>query len=685
MTMKGLVGFGIRGRLLLFTAIVALAVLMVSAQSSRAAGPKALILGSTVTPGNAPDGDSFEQEFAEQLGYTVTVATDSQWDSMTAAQFASYQLLILGDPTCGGDPSAPDYLAAQNNMAVWEPVVMASGGNKVLIGTDPVFHSGHPGAQKLIKQGLQFAGAVTDATGVYLDLSCSYDSTPANTPVPILDGLSTHGAHQFTVIGEGAINACATGVNIVAATGPTAGLTDADLSNWSCSVHEAFDHFPSDYTPLALAPSTSGFPTDYCANDVETHKLACGSPYIMVSGSGVTVSSDISLSASPSTQDVGGQVTLNATVKNGSGSPVAGAKVTFNFDSGPNTGVTGSAVTDSSGHASFTYTGSHGAGTDSDSATFTNSAGAQEKATTTVNWTPAITATAGSNMTGTEGTSISGTVATFSDADSGASASEYSATINWGDGKTSTGTISGTPSQFKVTGSHTYAEEGSFTITVTITDVDNSANTATVSEKATISDAALHATGVTPTLSGSTASGNVATFTDANPGGTVSDFTATINWGDGKTTTGTVSKTSSGFAVSGSHDYGKSGTFTITTTIKDKGGASAKATVTISAQVKAAKVKRGSAHVAAVPTACVRSSFTMQVRGTQIASVRVTLDGRAEQTRAVHRGKLYTARMAVSAGRHTVTVHVKFKPASKTKARTFHRSVAGCAAPAFTG
>ena len=107
--------------------------------------------------------------------------------------------------------------------------------------------------------------------------------------MPLLDGLSTHGAGQFTAVGEGYYNACSTNVNIVAQTGPTNGLTDADLSDWGCSVHEAFDKYPSDYTPLALAPSVDAsgnpqFPSTYCADDVETGAQACGSPYIMVSG-----------------------------------------------------------------------------------------------------------------------------------------------------------------------------------------------------------------------------------------------------------------------------------------------------------------------------------------------------------------------------------------------------------------
>ena len=43
---------------------------------------------------------SLEQYAAEQLGFTVTVVNGSTWAAMTAADFAKYQVLIIGDPTC---------------------------------------------------------------------------------------------------------------------------------------------------------------------------------------------------------------------------------------------------------------------------------------------------------------------------------------------------------------------------------------------------------------------------------------------------------------------------------------------------------------------------------------------------------------------------------------------------------
>src|SRR5260221_3367278 len=63
------------------------------------------------------------------------------------------------------------------------------------------------------------------------------------------------------------------------------------------------------------------------------------------------------LNPSPATiaQLVGQQVTETATLVDGGGSGLANAKVNFTVTSGPNAGQSGSAVTDQTGQASFTY------------------------------------------------------------------------------------------------------------------------------------------------------------------------------------------------------------------------------------------------------------------------------------------------------------------------------------------
>ena len=70
----------------------------------------ALIDGQTVTFADeimkGGEEISLEQFAAEQAGYTVTVKSGDEWETMTASEFASYQVLIVGDPFCGGSASS---------------------------------------------------------------------------------------------------------------------------------------------------------------------------------------------------------------------------------------------------------------------------------------------------------------------------------------------------------------------------------------------------------------------------------------------------------------------------------------------------------------------------------------------------------------------------------------------------
>src|SRR5262249_16007847 len=83
----------------------------------------------------------------------------------------------------------------------------------------------------------------------------------------------------------------------------------------------------------------------------------------------------------------------------------------------------------------------------------------------------AVDATGGFTVTGKEGFDTGPqTVATFTDPAGAEALANYSATIDWGDGSSSAGVItfnSGT-NVFTVTRSHTYAQDGTPTITVTI-------------------------------------------------------------------------------------------------------------------------------------------------------------------------------------------------------------------------
>jgi Kelch motif len=185
----------------------------------------------------------------------------------------------------------------------------------------------------------------------------------------------------------------------------------------------------------------------------------------------------------------------------------------------------------------------------------------------------------GTGVSAIEGRAFSGAkVTTFHDADENRLASVYSATINWGDTTSSFGTvISDGSGGYTVTGGHEYVEEGSFSITVHIGDLDGGSTTATGS--ATVADAVLSATGLHLKQSNDSVNGVVANFTDADAGGLTGDYTASIHWGDGTMSTGTVAASGSGFTVSGSHHYSKDmEKASIKVVINDVGGSTASAT-----------------------------------------------------------------------------------------------------------
>jgi hypothetical protein len=160
---------------------------------------------------------------------------------------------------------------------------------------------------------------------------------------------------------------CFNDAHIVATHPALAGLTDATLSNWSCSVHEAFDSWPVSFEVLAIAEGASAA---FTAPDGTV-----GTPYILARG--VTVISDIKLAPESAENPVGSDHTVTATVTTDDpapGTPVVGTTVTFEVVAGPHTGATGTDVTDSSDQASFTYTGT-AAGEDTIEATFVDADG----------------------------------------------------------------------------------------------------------------------------------------------------------------------------------------------------------------------------------------------------------------------------------------------------------------------
>ncbi len=334
---------------------------IVGVSGAFAGNGKVLVLDSTISGGLS----SPEALAATAAGEGVDVVNGSTWDSMTTAQFAAYDGLILGDPSCTENPSP--VAAAESNSTVWSPAVT---GKVIVIGTDPTYHTfgGVAGAQQLVTSGVDFAVSDKTHTGAYIALSCYYYSVAPGTPVPLLDHLSSFGT--FQVQGQSSFVACPEKSHITASSPALAGLTDADLSNWSCSAHESFTQWPADFDILAI---NSDIGSNFTASDGTV-----GGPYIL--SRGATVISNISLSPASATNTVGQKHTVTATASE-SGSPVVGTLVTFTIVAGPNAGLSGTGTTNASGSASWTYSSSV-AGTDLIRASFVDSLGRTESSNT---------------------------------------------------------------------------------------------------------------------------------------------------------------------------------------------------------------------------------------------------------------------------------------------------------------
>jgi hypothetical protein len=175
-----------------------------------------------------------------------------------------------------------------------------------------------------------------------------------------------------------------------------------------------------------------------------------------------------------------------------------------------------------------------------------------------------------SNQSGTEGASGTFTLGSFVDPDS----SPYQVDVDWGDGSAHTTFSQGTAGDL---GSqpHVYAEEGTQTVTVTVTNSAGQSDAKTF--QITVSDPAVVGANVDfAAQTGIPFTGQaVATFTD--PGGAEPNdsthYTAVIDWGDTGTSPGTITGPDGNgtFTVSGDHTYTLAGTYTVTTTINHEG------------------------------------------------------------------------------------------------------------------
>ena len=272
-------------------------------------------------------------------------------------------------------------------------------------------------------------------------------------------------------------------------------------------------------------------------------------------------------------------------------SPAGDLPASINWGDGTTT--TGS-VSGSGG--SFTVTGSHtytAPGTDNVHVTLSDDAPGTATATanSTVNVAAGALASQEVLTSATEHVALadSTTVATFTDTNSTDLASGFAASINWGDGTTTTGSVSGSNGSFTVDGGHTYLDEASAPVSVSITRTSDNANTTATGTVSVAEHDGLTAQGATIDTFTNQALNNVvvATFSDSDTATAAGDLPASIAWGDGTTTTGSVSGSGGSFTVTGSHTYTAPGTDNVHVTLSDDAPGTATATANSTVNVSA--------------------------------------------------------------------------------------------------
>jgi hypothetical protein len=219
-------------------------------------------------------------------------------------------------------------------------------------------------------------------------------------------------------------------------------------------------------------------------------------------------------------------------------------------------------------------------------------------------WGPVYITAVGPSSIITEGYELTlSPVAVFTDfgySDLGQSET-FTYTVDWGDGSTPDGgdvtaVVTGTTAPRTggtINASHTYADDGLYTVTVTVRDddggVDTDTFTVTVVNDAPILSVVSNRSadeGIAFTIP------NIGTFTDRGwtdaSLGASETFTYRIDWGDNIESTGSVTAVTNGRAgvrttgaITGSHTYADDGMYTVRVTVTDDDGGSQSRTFTI--------------------------------------------------------------------------------------------------------
>jgi hypothetical protein len=154
------------------------------------------------------------------------------------------------------------------------------------------------------------------------------------------------------------------------------------------------------------------------------------------------------------------------------------------------------------------------------------------------------------------------------------SSSSWTATIDYGDGSGQSSLALNSNKTFSL--DHTYTDNGSYTVTVVVTD--NQGTTGTKQTSVAVSNAIPALDAITPNANPVQANATTTLTANFSDPGVLDTHTATWNWGDGSTSAGTLTESDGSGLVSNTHTYTAAGVYTINLTVTDKDSGSASST-----------------------------------------------------------------------------------------------------------
>ena len=297
-------------------------------------------------------------------GYSVTFKAASAVNSV--ADLGSADTVVFWEfCTIGSFPNTQSaiisFLQNGGKLVIWDSDACSSPNYSFLSTVGAQFSISSPG------QTGSFGGSITiNENNNFLT---GISQTTLNTLVSSSDAVG-----DLNVISSSSPAWCATltGTNILGGSGFADAYTAPSSLTGAASGMIVWDGLDTNY----IASSTPGpILTAMILNQLAHGWGPTGSPQVADLACGVTLTG-ISLSPSTATNLVGGSHTVTASVYTvPSLNPIPGVTVTFTVTGGPNSGKTGTAVTDAAGHATFTYSDTGGVGTDTIKASFADSTG----------------------------------------------------------------------------------------------------------------------------------------------------------------------------------------------------------------------------------------------------------------------------------------------------------------------